>query len=65
MWVGFKLPCNFEKLHNVEPPLAVLVFGDEGLRPTEPIGQHLLRQPGSLPRCNKLLEKDLILPSVD
>ena len=56
---------NKKKLHHVEAPLPVLVFRDEGLRPFQPAGQILLGHARRLPRCNKALQKDLILAGMD
>jgi hypothetical protein len=57
--------CNLQKLHYIEPPFAILVFRDEGLRPFQPVGQILLGHARRLPRCNKALQKNLILAGMD
>ena len=45
-WVEADGVGDLDELHDVQPSLAALVLGDEGLRPVEPRGQGLLREVG-------------------
>ena len=50
-----------DKLDDVDPSFAVLVFGDERLRPVELVRERLLREAHSLAGPAKELEKLLLL----
>ncbi len=42
-------------INHLQPPLAIFVFGHEGLRPDEPVGEFLPRQACDLPRRDEPL----------
>jgi hypothetical protein len=42
-----------DKFDHIDPPLAALIFGDEGLRPAEFLRQSLLTEAGGMSHCDK------------
>ena len=46
-----------DKFHDIDPPFTALVFGDEGLRSAELLGQGMLANAGLLSRCDKKFDQ--------
>jgi hypothetical protein len=59
-WGPFDGFTNLDKFHDVDPPFAAFIFGDEGLRSTKALGELVLRQAGGFARPDhQLAESDL------
>jgi hypothetical protein len=58
--IGIQRPGNGDKFDQVDPPLAALIFGDEGLWPAEFASQNLLADPGFMSHCGKKLDQALM-----
>ncbi|EKS31800.1 hypothetical protein HMPREF9696_04021 [Afipia clevelandensis ATCC 49720] len=54
-------PCDGYKLDHVEPPVAALIFGNEGLRHIKGFGKGVLADSGPFPRSDKKANQTLIV----
>jgi hypothetical protein len=57
--------CDFQELDKVEPAFAILVLGDVGLGPLQPVGKLALREARVFPSLNQKHTKSLILRAED
>lgn len=56
-----KGPCDGYKLDHVEPPIAALILGDEGLRHIEAFGEGMLADSGLFPCSHEKADQTLIV----
>jgi hypothetical protein len=64
-WVGLEHPGDLKKLDHIKPPLSPLVFGDEGLWPTQGARHLLLGQSGPLASRDQQFPEMQVLGGVD
>jgi hypothetical protein len=64
-WVCAEYRRDLQELDHIEPTLATLVLGNEGLRPTELIGDILLGETGLLSCRNQQLAQLGMLGRMD
>ena len=65
LWIAAHRLDEFDELHDVEAPLAVLVFRNEGLRSPDPFGQHDLRQSGLFACLDQQVDETLMARGSD